>query len=674
MKYLIFVMLWGIAVLYAAAGNSPEFIPVEQFFSNRKPLEATISPSGRYLVGQTIHEGVNRNYLVTFSMDLETRKVIILDSGMRTIVYSYRWVGDDRLLISFFLGKGLMFTDADGSNQLQVTGKDNVLIHADLLDLLPDDPDHVLMQNVFHGKFLWDRITKFVNDGKPVTGVYKVNIHTGEHEQIVVDEVNAITYITDRQGEVRIAIGNPEVEFDDHGLVKTVHPIHDRDEVAPLLYKAAFLREDEQWRLLDVPVVNDPLGREFAFQSPFFESDDTVVYLSNVDRERKVLLRLRLKSGEEELAFEHPEVDLDEIVASPLTGAPIGVRYTHDKSYVHYFQKGFRHLLEQVQELYPDRSAEFTSWSKDLKRFIVRTSAGHVPGEYFLLDLNRGDLEEVHTDYLKLKGQKLTPVKQISFSARDGARIFGYLTRPDHLEERAGPMILLVHGGPFLRDTPEFDPMVQFFADRGYAVLQVNYRGSTGYGRAFMLEGKQQQGLRMQDDLEDAVRWAIEQEIAEPGRIAIAGGSYGGYAAALGLVESPELFAAGIVINGVLDPVRQIETLARQGFRWQSRFHREWWGDLENEEDLARLKRLSPLRRVQEIEAPVFVYYGHRDDRVYPDQSMDYLRLLRRNRVPHDKYSYDFGGHGLADEDSRIELFRRIERFLRKYMPSDLME
>src|SRR5690606_34938646 len=98
------------------------------------------------------------------------------------------------------------------------------------------------------------------------------------------------------------------------------------------------------------------------------------------------------------------------------------------------------------------------------------------------------------------------------------------------------------------------------------------------------------------------------------------------------------------------------------------------WGDLENEEDLARLKRLSPLRRVQEIEAPVFVYYGHRDDRVYSDQSMDYLRLLRRNRYPHDKYSYDFGGHGLADEDSRIELFRRIERFLRKYMPSDLME
>jgi len=265
--------------------------------------------------------------------------------------------------------------------------------------------------------------------------------------------------------------------------------------------------------------------------------------------------------------------------------------------------------------------------------------------------------------------EQMAPMKPITFRARDGLMIQGYLTLPLGRDAKNLPLVLHPHGGPFgIRDSWGFNPEVQFYANRGYAILQVNYRGSGGYGDKFERAGWKKWGLEMQDDLTDAVKWTIAEGMADPERVVIAGASYGGYATMAGLVYTPELYCAGINYVGVVD----IEELIPRGDSVSK--ERAYWyetriGDLSKAEDRKRIRETSPVHFTDRIRAPVLMAYGKNDPRVRRSQGVDIEAALKKAGKTYEMIIEKEEGHGFRKEELSIAFFTKVDAFLKKYVP-----
>jgi len=268
--------------------------------------------------------------------------------------------------------------------------------------------------------------------------------------------------------------------------------------------------------------------------------------------------------------------------------------------------------------------------------------------------------------YNSINPEQMAAIKPIQYRSRDGLAINGYLTLPLENVGTNLPMIVVPHGGPWVRDRWRFDPMVQFLANRGYAVLQMNFRGSTGYGLKFESAGFKDWGGKMQDDITDGVRWAISQGIANPDRIAIFGTSYGGYAALMGLITTPQLYKCGISYAGVTD----INALIR-GMRFRGEFGNDieqvWLervGDYRS--DRKHLDAISPVRLVEKIQAPVLLAYGGRDPKVKVEEGRDLAKALKKKHKKFELIIEPDEGHGFHSERAQTNLFNRVELFLKE--------
>ena len=262
--------------------------------------------------------------------------------------------------------------------------------------------------------------------------------------------------------------------------------------------------------------------------------------------------------------------------------------------------------------------------------------------------------------------QILSKTQPLRFNARDGLPIRGYLTLPNGTDGKRLPMVLKVHGGPWLQDQWGFDPETQFLANRGYAVLEVNFRGSTGFGKSFMEKARGEFGRRMQDDLTDAVDWAIAEGYADPQRIAVYGVSYGGYAALMGLIRTPQKFAAGISAMGVSDLALLVD-----GFRAHRK--RLWWwlhftGDTYDLADYRELKEHSPITHAGRIEQPLLLFHGAKDTLVSQEHSNRLVAKLREKGIPVEYLTFSDEGHSITRSTNRLKFARRVEAFLAKHL------
>jgi dipeptidyl aminopeptidase/acylaminoacyl peptidase len=300
------------------------------------------------------------------------------------------------------------------------------------------------------------------------------------------------------------------------------------------------------------------------------------------------------------------------------------------------------------------------------------------PGTYYLVDLGASKLKPLVKVAPWIDASKMAEVKPVRYSARDGLELTGYLTLPPGRAAEKLPLIIHPHGGPHgVRDYARFDPNVQFLASRGYAVLQVNFRGSGGFGLEFQKAGHREWGQKMQDDLADGVAWAVKEGFADPARVGIYGASYGGYAAMMGLVRHPELYRVGMTFAGVSDLEGMFdETIRSRGwYRRRSRDELRYWEDvIGSRRDVETLRALSPLHNVASIRAPVFIAHGRMDFIVEYDQATRLHEALRRRDATVDFFSVADDGHGFVREENRIELLRRIEKFLAAHMPSDELQ
>jgi dipeptidyl aminopeptidase/acylaminoacyl peptidase len=399
---------------------------------------------------------------------------------------------------------------------------------------------------------------------------------------------------------------------------------------------------------------------------------------SNRGTDRTRLVRIDLASGEETEVDSHPVLDLDTRarvltgLPSPLirhrcTGELLGVRYLGERQVVHALDPHFAEVLPQLEGLSEGDLAAVSSDRKG-RRWVVSFSHDRDPGVTWFYDHVTGVSRMLFRPFGHLDPQLLAPVTPVTIPARDGLALPSYLTLPVGVEPFGLPMVLLVHGGPWVRDVWGFDPVGQILANRGYAVLQVNFRGSTGFGKAHMQAAIGESGGRMHDDLIDAVDWAVEQGYADPARVGVFGGSFGGYAALVGVSFTSDRFAAAVEYAGISNlgtilralPEFAERSVGPSGFRYSA--------DPSEPAQEADLPARSPISRVEEIRAPLMVVQCAKDTRVVKAESDRIVDALRARGVVVDSLVFDGEGRTFVDPENLVTMFRAAERFLAQHL------
>lgn len=370
-----------------------------------------------------------------------------------------------------------------------------------------------------------------------------------------------------------------------------------------------------------------------------------------------------------EAIFEHPQVDVSSLIMGDDDVA--GVRYEDDRRRIQWLDPDLQRLQGTIDRALPNKVNLIVDRSDDENRILIWSSAANDPGTYYVFDRAARRIEAFASPHEQLIDRGLAPVRAVNFRGRDGTEIPGYLTLPAGRPERGLPLILMPHGGPFIRDSWEFDPWVQFLASRGYAVLQVNFRGSTGYGRAYAERGIGQWGAGMIDDLEDGVDWLVAQGIADGGRVCVMGASYGGYVALWAPIRKPDRYRCAISFAGVAD-VRAMLRYDRRQFA-ATRYSREWERWVQGEER-SDLNAISPQMQAGRIRVPLLIAHGEKDRNVPVSHSRNLLRAITRARTGGNVESifYPEAGHGFSRPQDSADFLRRVEAFLARHNPAEV--
>jgi len=632
-------ILTGLLAIVLAAPLSAEEIAVDVFFKNPEFSQVQLSPEGDFLAVVAPVQG--RRNLVVF--DLETVKpTVVTNLGPdQTDIAGYPWVSNERLI--FFVDAdgneafSMFAVDRDGSDGRELfTGSSGVQFipsQMSLLNILEADPNYVLAQSNEKRKAYPD--------------VYRLNIRTGRKTKVIMNPGYVRGWLADHEGVVRVGFsdtGEPEK------LLTRI--MYRADEDADWVALAEFGWGEESWA---------PVG---------FTADNKKLYvLSNIGRDTQALYLYDPETREfGEMIFGHDEVDVGGPILARKSKALIAVAYTTDKPQWHFVDQGWGRIMAGVNQAVPDRINAPVSMGGDDDKVVIASYSDRAPSSYFILDRTGKKLEFFSDSRPWVDPEKMAEVRPVTYEARDGETIHGYLTIPPGREVKDLPLIIHPHGGPYgVRDDWGFNPETQFLANRGYAVLQMNYRGSGGYGKRFIDIAYGKWGLEMQNDVTDALAWAVKEGIADPERVCIYGASYGGYATMAGITMTPELYRCAVNYVGVVD----LEML----YEWDSQVDAlEAWfkaavGDPSK--DGERMRRTSPINLVENITAPLFVVHGRRDPRVEIRQAEELIDALEEHDKVFEVMIKDDEGHGFAKESNRLELYTAMDAFFKKYLAAE---
>ncbi|MFI5358057.1 MAG: alpha/beta hydrolase family protein, partial [Opitutales bacterium] len=357
---------------------------------------------------------------------------------------------------------------------------------------------------------------------------------------------------------------------------------------------------------------------------------------------------------------------IERMVFAPKTHELLGIQYVTDVPKVVWFDPMLASVQEALDHGLPNKVNSIVEMSDDLKKLVVFSWSAKDPGAYYIFDLNKKQLKPLFATEPWIKPDQMAEVYPISYKSRDGLVIHGYLTVPAGKEPKNLPMVVFPHGGPFGRDSWGFNHDAQFLASRGYAVLQMNYRGSPGYGEELYEKGQRHIGRELQDDITDGTRWTIAQGIADPHRIAIMGWSFGGYSTLMGLIREPDLYRCGVDLAGVTD----WRALLKYDQTVSNNFGNETTAEMigDPDKDAADPADISPVNHMDRIRAPLLLVYS-KDDKTVPFEQARLLRdALDQAHKPYEFISKFNEGHGFYTYDHRLELYQRIDKFLAENM------
>jgi dipeptidyl aminopeptidase/acylaminoacyl peptidase len=548
--------------------------------------------------------------------------------------YGFQWTPDGRRV--------LYTSDTSGAENHHVYMIDVENAGSDEVDLTPHPGVKARIHQFVHGNS--NQLLVFLNrrDAR-VTDLYRIDLDTREETLVAKNPGDAVTAVTTPDGRVVRWQRSRDVE----------RSAEERQQTFAARLATLTKTADETFR---------PLGKA--------PGEDSLWALSNRGRDRLALVLAHRTLGWEKVIFEDPTVDVTRVVMSVVTGNPLVV---HSEPGYPRYEILDPALREDVAPLLNAQGSEpfgfeIVSFDRTEKRLIalVYTSAQQ---RYYLVDRQSRSYRLLAESLADDFAAALTPMKPITLTSRDGLELHGYLTLPRGTVPKGLPMVLLVHGGPWLRTTwgnplRSDDAMyAQFLANRGYAVLQINFRGSSGYGRRFTSAAVGEFGGKMQDDLHDAMQWAVKTGVADPARVAIMGWSYGGYAALLGLTMTPNAFACGVSLGGPTDLASLIESFPPYWKAELTGWH-DYVGNPAIPEDRQHMTQNSPLHRAEKLERPVLIVQGENDVRVRPDQAERMVEALRRAGKPVQYLAVPEMGHGMGYWAHRLAVLRATETFL----------
>ena len=598
-------------------------IPMEDFFRNPEKSSFNISPNGNYIA----YMKPWKTRMNVFVMEIITKKETRLTSSQERGIYGFTWLTNKR--IGYVKDEGgnenihFYAVNIDTSNEIDLTPFENVQTR--IIDDLEDDPNHILIG---------------LNKRNPqIHDPYRINVNDGKMELIAENPGNISGWMTDHDGKLRIATTSDGVN------TSLLYRDKESDEFKPIL-------------TTDFKVSVVPL---------FFTFDNKNLYVaSNRGRDKSAVFKFDLNNAKEEkLIFEHNEVDVSGLMYSRKRKVLTGVNYTVAKNEMIFFDTWREDLQQKLEEKLPGYEVVISSFSKDETKAVVVTYSDKSRGTYYFYDVDKNKLAELGEVSPWLNEDDMSEMKPVKYRSRDGLVINGYLTLPKGTNGKNLPIVVNPHGGPWARDNWGYKSEIQFLANRGFAVFQMNFRGSTGYGREFWEKSFKEWGKSMQDDISDGVKWLIDEGIADPDRIAIYGASYGGYATLAGLTFTPNLYACGVDYVGVSSLFTFMESMPPYWELYRSMMY-EMVGHPEKDKEL--LASASPLLHIDKIKAPIFIAQGANDPRVVKSESDQIVEALKNAGIEVPYMVKDDEGHGFYNEENQFDFYREMEKFLIKHI------
>ncbi len=594
-------------------------IPIENFFNVPINTSYLVSPDGKYI--SYLKPDNNRIHIYVETLDGKTTTQLTCDSN-RSIA-NYFWASNNEILYlkgaSENMEPGLFAVNIDGNNKRELLSFPNTKIR--LISSGPLSDGQVLVSLNKRDSTVFD--------------AYRLNMKTGNLSLLFQNPGNITKWYSDPTGKLRMAIASD-------GVNET------------LLYRD---KESQDFRSV--------LTNNFKTSiSPIsFSADNSCIYaLSNKNRDKMALVELDCVTGKEHrVIYSNPKVDVSEAIYSVNRDKLIYAGFETWKKERHYLDDTFKAIFKKLEKLLPNTEIVIASSDSLEKKFIVRTYTDRNPGSFYLYSIDDDKLVKLSDVNSSLKIENMAEMKPISYKTRDGLTVYGYLTLPRGMPPKNLPVVVMPHGGPDTRNSWGYNSEVQFLASRGYAVFQVNFRGSKGYGKDFWIAGFKEWGAKMQDDITDGVHWLIEQKIADPSRIGIYGFSFGGFSALHGLMSNPELYRCGASYSGFTNLFTYFKDIPPY-FRPYLQMYYETVGNPETDADYFRAA--SPVFHTDKIKVPVLIAQGARDPRVNMNETHQFVKELKKKKVPVTYIFKEGEGHVFRNNENRLEFYRKLEIFL----------
>ena len=629
-----------VAGMSANAGEQPASVEVYASLPNLRNVK--MSPDALQIGYVSHHEG--RKVLILENIDGSDR--VLIPPVEKADIVTFHWANDKRVLVVYEMSGSwrgisgqysmtrLIGVDRDGGNPTWVVKNHTVKKKGTLggkvdyppaqfqhriPDMLPDDPDHILLS--------------LDADQDGAAEVRKINVYNGNYKIVRPDQRGVQHWYTDHTGEIRYGSGYID------GTSKRTATLKDANGEWLALRKT-------EW------------ADTYDFDG--FSDDPNVVFVSGPSQYgTNGLYKLRLSSGEIiETVYEDPKYNVGGVIEHPETGKPAGYFYTGDVSQVVYFDKTMNKVQQAINKALPNTTNYIYGKAKGAHTYLIFSDSPTDPGAYYWLNFKTKEMKVLGAYMHGLDPAQSGLVKAVTIPVRDGTEIPAYLTLPHGSTEKKGlPAVVLVHGGPQARDTADWDWWAQFLASRGYVVLQPNFRGSTGYGKAFEEAGENQWGGLMQDDVTDATKWLTESGVADKSHVCIIGASYGGYAALMGVIKEPGLYACAASINGVTDLPRMISE-----DKYGVIGGRDWVKTIGLEG--ASVTDVSPYHRAEDVSAPVLLMSSKDDTRIDHEVSENMHKRLVNLGKESRYVEIEDGGHSMDTAASRLTVLTELEKFL----------
>jgi dipeptidyl aminopeptidase/acylaminoacyl peptidase len=632
-KLLLYIAVTLVLVITTVGCNNKNVIPpakqyaVEDFFRNPEKVNFALSPDGRYYAYMAPY----KERLNVFVQEIGKADALRLTNDTARSISGFFWGNNSRILYLKDTGGDENFklfgVDVNGGNLKGLTDFDKV--RTTIIDDLPEIDEYVIVG---------------LNKRNPqVFDPYRLNINTGDMTLLAENPGNITSWITDHDGKLRLAVSIS-------GGINTT-----------LLYRET---EKDQFK----PILTTSYKE--TMDPAFFTFDNKNIYaISNLERDKTAVVEFNLANGKEEkVIYENPQYDVDQLNYSRVRKVLTGARYTSWKRERHFFDADFEKLITDLKTQLGDIEFGITSSNKAEDVRIVHASSDKSSGTYYLYDQKSGKLEKIADITPWLDVNEMASMFPIEYKSRDGLTINGYLTLPKgYTMENAKNMAVVInpHGGPWYRDQWGFNPEIQFLANRGYAILQMNFRGSTGYGKEFWQASFKQWGKAMQNDITDGVNWLIEKGIADKDKIAIYGASYGGYATLAGVAFTPDLYAAAVDYVGVSNLFTFMKTIPPY---WKPMLEMMYEMVGNPVKDSLLMREASPVFYASAIKTPLFVAQGANDPRVNINESNQMVEALKSRGIPVEYMVKQNEGHGFYNQENQFDFYKSMEKFLARYL------